>query len=73
MHICSKVWQSDHEMLGQVLYCLQKGAFLSLFSVNYHVALRVCFCQSTNFRMPNVGLIACVTREKMNKFVYLML
>ncbi len=64
MHICSKVWQSDHEMLGQVLYCLQKGCtFLSLFSVNYHVALRVCFSSKHQLRMPNVGLIACVTRE----------
>ncbi len=64
MHICSKVWQSDQEMLGQVLYCLQKGCtFLSLFSVNYHVALHVCFSSKHQLRMPNVGLIAYVTRE----------
>ncbi len=50
-------------MLGQVLYCLQKGTFLSLFSVNYHVALHVCFSSKHQLRMPNVGLIACVTRE----------
>ncbi len=51
-------------MLGQVLYCLQKGCtFLSLFSVNYHVALHVCFSSKHQLRMPNVGLIACVTRE----------
>ncbi len=62
MHICSKVWQSDHEMLGQVLYCLQKDVLI-FFSVNYHVALRVWFSSKHQLRMPNVGLIACVTRE----------
>ncbi len=50
--------QSDHKILGQVLNCLQKGIF---FSVNYHVALRVCFSSKHQLRMPNVGLIACVT------------
>ncbi len=61
MHVCSKDWQSDHKML-EVLYCLQKDAFSS-FSVNYHVALHVCFSSKHQLRMPNVGLIACVTRE----------
>ncbi len=60
--VCSKAWQSDHKML-EVLYCLQKDAFSSLFSVNYHVALPVCFSSKHQLRMPNVGLIACVTRE----------
>ncbi len=46
----------------EVLYCLQKGTFSS-FSVNYHVALRVCFSSKHQLRMPDVGLIACVTRE----------
>ncbi len=50
-------------VIPQVLYCLQKGTFLSLFSVNYHVALHVCFSSKHQLRMPNVGLIACVTRE----------
>ncbi len=47
----------------EVLYCLQKDAFSSFFSVNYHVALHVCFSSKHQLRMPNVGLIACVTRE----------
>ncbi len=47
----------------EVLYCLQKGCTFSSFSVNYHVALRVCFSSKHQLIMPNVGLIACVTRE----------
>ncbi len=39
------------------------NTFSSFFSVNYHVALRVCFSSKHQLRMPNVGLIACVTRE----------
>ncbi len=31
MNICSKAWQSDHKMLGQVFYCLQKGCAFSSF------------------------------------------
>ncbi len=37
-----------------------------LFSVNYHVALRVCFCAKYQLRMANGGLIACE-----NKYVFL--
>ncbi len=62
MHICSKAWQSDHKMLGQrfVLFT-ERMRVLIFFSVNYHVALRVCFSSKHKLRMPNIGLIACVT------------
>ncbi len=49
-------------MLGQNFVLFTKRMHVLIcFSVNYHVALLVCFSSKHQLRMPNVGLIACVT------------
>ncbi len=59
MHICSKAWQSDHKMLEKS-FALFSESVLIFFSVNCHVALRVCFSLKHQLRMPSGGLITCV-------------
>ncbi len=62
MHIYLFESLSDHEMLGQVFYCLQKGAFSYFFC--YHVDLRV---------KASTCLILLMLHEKIHNFARLIM